>query len=156
MKVEVKVVGWDQKCSFSMFGEVGSDSMGRFVRISDTDKFYFPDDAILFVREFAQAAPAPTPEKAPEQPPAPVKPTEVEQPTAPMGKPSRAHELAVLARKMREKNLKKAEKDAKKQLEKLASKKAKRAALRSFSSVKEKKKFSRPNEVTPTPLPEEV
>ena len=118
MKVEVKVVGWDQKCSFSMFGEVGSDAMGRFVRISDTDKFYFPDDAILFVREFAQAAPAPTPEKAPEQPPAPVKPTEVEQPQAPMGKPSRAHELAVLARKMREKNLKKAEKAEKKKAKK--------------------------------------
>ena len=118
MKVEVKVVGWDQKCSFSMFGEVGSDAMGRFVRISDTDKFYFPDDAILFVREFAQAAPAAAPEKAPEQPPAPVKPTEVEQPQAPMGKPSRAHELAVLARKMREKNLKKAEKAEKKKAKK--------------------------------------
>lgn len=89
--VEVKVVGWDQKCSFSMFGTLGQDSFGRFISVAAThEKFYFPDDALLYVKEFV--------------PPAPVeeKKVEDEQPLPANGKPSRAHEMAVLARMARQ------------------------------------------------------
>lgn len=120
MKVEVRVVGWDERCSFSMFGHLGSDAFGRFVS-SNSEKFYFPDDAIIYARAIPQEPPVPAQEQ-PKVLPEKEKPVVVEQPAAPMGKPSRAHELAVLARKLREKNLKKAEKAAKKSVEKMAKK----------------------------------
>jgi hypothetical protein len=137
MKVEVRVVGWDERCSFSMFGHLGSDAFGRFVS-SNNEKFYFPDDAIVYAR----AIPAEPPAAVQEQPkvlPEKEKPVEVEQPAAPMGKPSRAHELAVLARKLREKNLKKVEKEAKK-------------VLANEPKKKEGRKSSRPPTLAEAPL----
>ena len=124
--VEVKVVGWDQKCSFSMFGTLGQDSFGRFVAIYDAgEKFYFPDDAIIYTKSVAPPVSAPVPVAEP--------PVEESKPLE--GKPSRAHEMAVLARKAREQREKQATKQKK------SEKKEKPAALAPVKKAKKANKF---------------
>lgn len=124
--VEVKVVGWDQKCSFSMFGILASDGLGRFVA-SNNEKFYVPDDAILWVRQLPQPAleEAPSPEVPEEK--------KEEQPTL-SSTPSNAHKMAMKMFKLRQK------------------KAAKKAKKESFSAEKptRRKKRTPASEVTPS------
>jgi outer membrane biosynthesis protein TonB len=91
--LEIKVLGWDQKCSFSMIGDLDQDSFGRFVTMG-SERVYFPDDALVWVREIPAKVEAPVVSVPPAE--------ETVEETAPQPKVSRTHEMAVLARKARE------------------------------------------------------
>jgi hypothetical protein len=135
--LEIKVLGWDQKCSFSMVGELGQDSFGRFVAFG-SERVYAPDDALIWVKELPPVVVAPDPVPDPgiiSKDVVPVRPEESK-------KPSRAHEMAMLARKLREQHQKKVAKDearAKKAAEKLQAKSGHPTSKKTRSPRKSKK-----------------